>query len=106
MIRAAGTEPPRVEMTEVTPSAEELAVARARRATFLRNSAWASERGAEISRAHAGRFICVAGGELFVADSPREAHRAAEAAHPAEIGATFSTYVPAKPRPKIYAHHG
>ena len=107
MIRAVGTGPrqmPPVLMYEEVLSPDELARARSLRATFQKNMAWASANAVEINRTCRGKFICVAGEQLFAADSPKQAHALAVAAHPAEDAATYSCFVPTTDRPKIYAN--
>ena len=107
MIRAVGTrsrQSPPVLMYEEALSPDELALTRLRRATFQKNMAWASANAEEITRTCRGRFICVAGEHLFVANSPKQAHTLALAAYPTEHDATYSCFVPAKDRPKIYAN--
>ncbi|VTU02739.1 Uncharacterized protein OS=Candidatus Entotheonella sp. TSY2 GN=ETSY2_51570 PE=4 SV=1 [Gemmataceae bacterium] len=107
MIKSYGTglnAPSVVMLEQVELSPAEQTEAAARRATYLANAAWASRHAALIGRTCAGRFVCIAGGELFVADTPAEAHALAGTAHPDEVGATYSTRVPDQQRPKIYAH--
>jgi hypothetical protein len=93
-----------VMMYEDSQSPEELTVSRARRETFSKNMNWALAHRAELNHDCRGKFVCVSGGELFVADTPREAHALARAAHPAEEHATFSTFIPSELRPKVYAN--
>lgn len=107
MIKNSGTglnTPSVVILEQVELSPAEQAEAAARRVTYLANAAWASRHAADIGRTCAGRFVCIAGGELFVADNPAEAHSLANKAHPDEVGATYSMRVPDQQRPKIYAH--
>jgi hypothetical protein len=61
-----------VAMEEVTDP-EELAKAKAQRARFDRNSAWLQAHAAEIYAHYRGKCMCIAGEELFVADTPEEA---------------------------------
>jgi hypothetical protein len=91
-----------IVMEEVTDPAE-LAAARARRAQFDRNAAWLQAHAAEVYPYHRGKFICIAGQELFVADTPGEAFAAATAAHPEDQGC-FVHYIPKEKIPRIYAH--
>src|SRR5215208_717723 len=60
---------PGIMMTEVTDP-EELAQAQARHASYQLNVAWLRAHAAEVYRRHRGKCICIAGGELFVADTP------------------------------------
>lgn len=107
MIKNYGTglnTPSVVMLEQVELSTAEQTEATARRATYLTNAGWAARHAADIGRTCAGRFVCIAGGELFVADTPAEAHALANKAHPDEVGATYSMRVPDQQRPKIYAH--
>jgi hypothetical protein len=96
--------PNSIVMEEVTDP-EELAAARARRARFDRNWAWFTARTAEIYAAHRGKCICIAGEELFVADTPKEVLSRARAAHPKDDG-RFTLYIPREKIERIYAHQG
>ena len=64
--------PSPIVMEEVTDP-EELAKARAQRERFDRNSAWLQAHIAEIYARYRGKCICIAGEELFVADTPEAA---------------------------------
>jgi hypothetical protein len=92
--------PPVVMM--IGEDASELAAARSRRAQADRNSAWLQAHAAEVYTRHRGKCIVVAGEELFVGDTPREAWARASAAHP-EDGGKISRYVPKEKGPRIYA---
>lgn len=83
---------PAVVMEEVTDP-EELAKARAQRERFDRNSAWLQAHAAEVYTHYRGQCICIAGEELFVADTPEEALALAVAAHPEDDG-RFLRYIP------------
>jgi hypothetical protein len=65
----------------------------ARHEKFLRNMTWFEQNLADIRTRYGGRFVCVAGGQVFVADSAREAVALAHTAHPDERGAGYFTYV-------------
>ncbi|MBI3801575.1 MAG: hypothetical protein HY268_31965 [Deltaproteobacteria bacterium] len=93
---------PAVVMEEVT-DAEELAKARVRRARFDRNSAWLQAHAADVYARYRGKCICIAGEELFVADTPEEALALAVAAHPEDNG-RFLRYLPREKAARIYAH--
>ncbi|NIO42551.1 MAG: hypothetical protein GTO41_21845, partial [Burkholderiales bacterium] len=73
--------PSTVEMQEVT-DADELAKARKQREQFDRNSVWLQANISDIYAKHRGKCICVAGQEVFVADSASAAIAQATAAHP------------------------
>lgn len=93
---------PAVVMEEVTDP-EELAKARAQRERFDRNSAWLQAHAAEVYTHYRGKCICIAGEELFVADTPEEALALATAAHPEDDG-SFLRYIPREKLARIYAH--
>jgi hypothetical protein len=94
--------PPPIVMEEVTDH-EALAKARAQRQRFDRNSAWLQAHVAEIYTHYRGKCICIAGEELFVADTPEEALALATAAHPEDDG-RFLRYIPREKLDRIYAH--
>ncbi|HEV8711216.1 MAG TPA: hypothetical protein VGX03_00090 [Candidatus Binatia bacterium] len=50
-----------------------------------------------------GKCICIAGEELFVADTPEEAIAQAAAAHPEDDG-RFVRYIPREKLARIYAN--
>jgi hypothetical protein len=60
---------------------------------FKANAAWFESHAAEIGQQHAGRFICVAGQELFVGDDVKEVIERARRAHPEDWGGFFTTHV-------------
>lgn len=93
---------PTVEMEEITDP-EELAKARAQHERFDRNSAWLQARITEIYSRYRGKCICIAGEELFVADTPKEALALATAKHPEDDG-KFLRYIPQEKVARIYAH--
>jgi hypothetical protein len=83
---------PPLVMEEATDP-EELARALAQRQRADRNVAWLQAHVQEMYSQYRGRFICVAGEELFVADTPEEAFALATAAHPDDDG-RFLRYIP------------
>jgi hypothetical protein len=89
-------------MEEVTDPAE-LAKARAQDERFRRNWAWFEARAAEVYAAHRGKCVCVAGEQLFVADTPEEVLALAAAAHPEDDG-RFTRYIPREKMDRIYDH--
>jgi hypothetical protein len=93
---------PPIVMEAVTDP-EELAKAQAQRQRFDRNSAWLQAHVAEIYTRYRGKCICIAGEELFVADTPEEALALATAAHPEDDG-RFLRYIPREKLDRIYAH--
>jgi hypothetical protein len=92
---------PSIVMEEVTDP-EELSRGRAWRARADRNAVWLQMHAAEIYPRHRGKFICIAGEELFVADTPGEVLRLARAAHPEDDG-FFLRYIPREKLARIYA---
>ena len=94
--------PSPIVMEEVTDP-EELAKARAQRERFDRNSNWLQAHIAEIYARYRGKCICIAGEELFVAETPEEALARATAAHPEDDG-RFLRYIPREKLDRIYAH--
>lgn len=88
-------------MEEVTDP-EELAKAQAQRERFDRNAAWLQAHASEVYTRHRGKCICIAGEELFVADTPVEAMALAKAAHPEDDG-FFLRYIPRERLARIYA---
>src|SRR6266542_3803557 len=95
------TQPPSIIVSEVT-DARQLAEARARRERYARNVAWLRAHAAEIYACHRGRCICIAGQELFVADTPKEALDLARAAHPDDDG-RYLRCIPREKVARIYA---
>ena len=93
--------PVTVEMQEVT-DADELAKARKQREQFDRNSAWLQSNISDIYAKHRGKCICVAGRQVFVADTASEAIAQATAAHPDDEG-LFTRYIPKEKLARIYA---
>ena len=93
---------PPIVMEEVTDP-EELAKARAQRRRFDRNAAWLQAHASEVYPRYRGKCICIAGEELFVADTPEEAMALASAAHPEDDG-SFVHYIPREKVARIYAH--
>src|SRR5438105_15130234 len=89
-------------MEEVTDP-EELAKARVRRERFARNSAWLQAHAAEVYTRYRGKCICVAGEELFVAETPEEVLTLARTAHPEDDG-FFLHYIPREKLARIYAN--
>jgi len=91
-----------ITMEEVA-NPEELAKARAQRQRFDRNFTWFREHAAEIFARARGKCICIAGEELFIADTPEEVMALATAAHPDDDG-SFMQYIPREKLARIYAN--
>ncbi len=89
-------------MQEVTDP-EEIARAQAQRERFDRNAAWLQAHAQEIYARHRGKCVCVAGEEIFVADTPEEAMRLGRTAHPDDHG-SFVQYIPRERFARIYAN--
>jgi len=79
-----------------------LAQARAQRSRFDRNAAWLQAHAGEVYARHRGKCICLAGEEVFAADTPEEAVRLARAAHPQDDG-WFVRYIPREKVARVYA---
>jgi hypothetical protein len=90
-----------IVMEEVTDP-EELAKARAQRERFDRNAAWLQAHASEVYTRYRGKCICIAGEELFVADTPEEVLALAHEAHPEDDG-SFVHYIPLEKLARIYA---
>lgn len=69
-----------------------------RKELFERNWAWLEANATEVY-SHRGKFICIAGQELFVGDSVEEV---LHAAHPNDDG-RFTRYIPSQRGPRVYA---
>ena len=99
MIRA--TQPSIVMEEETDPVV--LAKARVQDERFERNCAWFDAHATEIYTKHRGKCLCIAGQELFVADTAEEVLAMARAAHPEDDG-RFTRYIPKERGYRIYAH--
>ena len=99
MIRSAQSP---LVMEEVTDPVE-LAKAFAQDARFEKNWVWFEAHATEIYTRHRGKCLCVAGQELFVADTPKEVLALARAAHPDDDG-YYLRYIPKERMYRIYAH--
>jgi|SRR6266849_5079689 len=100
MIVSTAEYPP-VVMEEVTDPIE-LARARAQDVRFERNWCRFRAHAEEIYKAHRGKCICVAGEQLFVADTPAEVLALAKMAHPEDDG-RFTLIIPKERGARIYA---
>jgi hypothetical protein len=89
-----------IVMGEVTDPVE-LANSRAQNERAGRNSAWLQAHVPEIYSKYRGKCICVAGEELFVADTVAEVMALAKAAHPEDDGAILR-YILKEKREMIY----
>jgi hypothetical protein len=91
----------RIEMVIEDLDPAELARVHAREERGKRNWAWLEAHASEVS-SHRGKFICIAGEELFVADTAEEALTRARAAHPEDDGC-LTRYIPKERVARIYA---
>src|SRR5712692_6246616 len=89
-----------IVMEEVTDPVE-LAKARAQRQRFDRNSAWLQAHAHDVYATQRGKYICIAGEELFAADTLEQALALAKAAHPDDNG-RFTRYIPREKPARIY----
>jgi hypothetical protein len=87
---------------EYVTDAGELAKTQGQRERFNRNAAWLQAHIPEVYSQYRGKCICVAGEELFVADSAKEAIALATTAHPDDEG-WFTRYIPKERAARIYA---
>lgn len=93
-----------IVMSELTDPVE-LAKLRAQNERADRNSAWLQAHVPEIYSNYRGKCICVAGEELFVADTVAEVMALAKAAHSQDDGAILR-YILKEKREIIYAISG
>lgn len=77
--------------------------AREQREKFQRNAAWLQAHIPTVYAQCRGKCICIAGEELFVADTVKEAVALAAAAHPDDEG-WFTRYIPKQRAARIYAN--
>jgi hypothetical protein len=87
---------------DVTDPAE-LERSRIRRARFDRNSTWFRAHAPQVFAKHRGKFLCVAGEELFVGATLKEVLALAASAHPDDDG-RFVHYIPREKVARVYAH--
>jgi hypothetical protein len=99
MILAAPSPMMASEVTDPT----ELAELHLQQQRFRRNSDWLQANVSRIYACHRGKYACVAGEELFVADSVEEALKQARGVHPVDNG-LLVRYIPAQRMERIYAH--
>jgi hypothetical protein len=93
---------PELVMTEVTEP-EENANIKAQRERFRKNSDWLQVHVPQVYAQHRGKFICVAGQELFIADTAPEVVAMARKAHPEDDGPLLR-YIPREKMERVYAH--
>ena len=93
---------PKVVIEEVTDPVE-IARHREQHEQFERNSDWLEGHWNKLLPQARGKFIAVAGQEVFLADTPEDARRLAEMAHPKGKG-ILVRYVLARKGPRIYGN--
>jgi hypothetical protein len=91
-----------VIVEEVTDPVD-IARYRERTERYDRNLAWLKAHAHEVYSQNRGRYICIAGQELFVADSVKAVKALAEAAHPEDDG-RYIRYISREKLPRIYAN--
>lgn len=74
----------------------------ARREKFERNWAWLEAHATDVYQ-HRGKYICIAGQELFIGEDVQDVVARARAAHPDDDGC-FTRYIPVERGPRIYGH--
>ena len=77
----------------------------AQRERFRKNSDWLQSNIPQVYARHRGKFICVAGQELFVADTAPEVVATARKCHPQDDGLLLR-YIPREKLESVYAHTG
>ncbi|QJX00130.1 hypothetical protein [Frigoriglobus tundricola] len=102
MIRALKNAPLMIDTPEV--SAEERIANVSAGEQFQLNLMWWNTHVEEIRAAYTGKFVCVAGQELFAGDDPIEVIARAKAAHPNPGYGFFSLFLSPHRGPKIHAH--
>jgi hypothetical protein len=93
---------PAIKM-EVVTDPQELAQAREQDEQFARNLTWLRCHASEVYSQHRGKYACVSGERVFVANSAREAVALAKMVYPHDQG-RFVRYVPREKMPRVYAH--
>ena len=81
-----------IEYVKITDPVE-LAEMQRVNAQFKLNSDWLKEHASEVYPKYRGKYICIAGQELFAADLPEDAWAMAEKAHPDDEG-IVEHYIP------------
>ena len=101
MIRPLIPAPFVIETAEVTD--EERSAAVAANEQFKLNVAWWNAHVNELRDEYLGKFVCVAGQELFVGDDPVEVVARARAAHPSPGCGFLSFRISTHKGPMIHA---
>ena len=95
-------QPIQITMEEMTDP-EEFAAFQARWAQVKRNATWLEAHAPEIYCNYRGKFIVVAGEELFVGDTAAEADAKAKVTHPEDKG-SFGRFIYPRKMIRIYAY--
>ena len=95
--------PPTQVVMEEGADPKEIAEFQARWAQAQRNSDWLQAHAHEIYTQHRGKFIIVAGEELFVADTSEEAYALAKAGRPEDKG-RLGRYIYPKKMARVYGN--
>jgi hypothetical protein len=91
-----------IVMEEVTDPSE-VSKAGIRRERFDRNFAWFRAHAPEVYERYRGKFICIAGQDVFAGATPEEATAQSAAAHPEDEG-SFVQYIPLEKMARVYAN--
>jgi hypothetical protein len=102
ILMIAAAKSARLAMVEIT-DAQEAAKMKAQRERFRKNSDWLQAHIPEVYAQHRGKHICVAGQELFVADTAPQVVAMARQAHPHDDGLLLR-YIPREKLERVYAH--
>jgi hypothetical protein len=101
MIKKA-TKDPYLTVMEVVTDPVECAEAARRKERYERNWDWLEAHASEVY-SHRGKYLCIAGQELFVGDTVEQVLKAAELVHPEDDG-RFTRFVPTQRGQKLHAH--
>ena len=88
---------------EIVDDPVECAKARAVFEQAGENAAWLQEHWCDLPPDAEGKFLVVAGKEMFIADTPQEASARARAAHPNDLG-LIGFYISPHKGPRIYVN--
>lgn len=94
---------PHFTITEVQDE-QEIVRFRAQDEQARRNSEWLQRHWQELLPQALGQFLAVAGQQAFLADTPEQAWRLAQQAHPHDQGILIQ-YVRPERGPRLYANH-
>ncbi len=94
---------PKLILEEITDP-DEIARLQTQDEQHRRNSEWLQAHWAGILPQARGKFLAVAGQEVFIADTPAQAWAWVDKTHPEDDGATVE-YVRPEKGPRIYADH-